>query len=210
VTVKGAIFTAEHRANLSVARRRRPPHSAETRAKMSAGIARAWANKKKNGFSARKRSPHSAETKAKIGASNRASRAAMSPEVKAIVGRKISATMKARGTCRGSNNPCFGKTPKHGPRTHWVEHRGVKMRSSWERRFAEAMDRRGIEWEYEPRRFDLGEVTYLPDFYVAEFGAYVEIKGWLDPQSQRRIKLFRDQYPEIPLIVVTGPTLGQY
>jgi len=150
--------------------------------------------------------PFSAERTENI----RAALAAMSPEAKAAHAASISATMRARGTTRGRNNSQFGKTPLHGPRTHWVSHCGVKMRSSWERRFAQAMDSRGIEWVYEPQRFDLGEVTYLPDFYVPELGAYVEVKGWLDPKSQRRISLFREKYPDVPLIVVNGRLLEQY
>jgi len=150
--------------------------------------------------------PHSAERAANI----KAALAARSPEEKAEHSRKVSETMRRRGSTRGRNNPHFGKQTPHGPRTHWVTHRGVKMRSSWELRFAAALDRRGIEWSYEPRRFDLGEMTYLPDFYVPQFGAYVEIKGWFDPKSQQRIGLFREKHPEIPLIVVNGQVLRQF
>ena len=66
---------------------------------------------------------------------------------------------------------------------------------------------RGVVFEYEKRRFDLGTCTYLPDFYLPRTGVYWEVKGWLGPDSQKKIALFREQFPEIPLVVATKPIL---
>jgi len=79
---------------------------------------------------------------------------------------------------------------------------GLRMRSSYEVRVAKALDVMGIPWEYEPRRFDLGSRTYLPDFYLPDNGAYWEVKGWLGPKSQETVQLFRRTYPDLPLVVV--------
>lgn len=107
----------------------------------------------------------------------------------------------------GPGHQWWGKTPMHGPRTHWHWHNGVALRSKYEVRFAKAMDARRIAWEYEPCRFDLGTCTYLPDFYIPSTGAFWEIKGWLDPKSAKKIRLFRERYPEYPLIVATNDVL---
>jgi predicted nuclease of restriction endonuclease-like RecB superfamily len=101
----------------------------------------------------------------------------------------------------GRGNPAFGKTPKHGPRTHWHDYAGIKLRSQYEVRFAKVLDARGIKWKYEPKRFDLGDCTYLPDFYLPERGEYWEVKGWMDPSSRKRIERFRELFPDTPLIV---------
>lgn len=108
---------------------------------------------------------------------------------------------------RGEGHQWWGKTPMHGPRTHWHQYNGISLRSAYEVRFAREMDRRGMAWEYEPRRFDLGTCTYLPDFYVPSTGAFWEIKGWFGPRDQAKVSLFRQRYPEISLVVADNAVL---
>lgn len=53
-----------------------------------------------------------------------------------------------------------------------------KMRSSWERRVAEELDRQKLTWIYEPCRLLLSTGrTYLPDFWVHEYNRYLEVKA---------------------------------
>lgn len=113
----------------------------------------------------------------------------------------------AREQRSGPGHHWWGQTPKHGPRTHWHQYNGTALRSAYEVRFAQEMDRRGMGWEYEPKRFDLGTCTYLPDFYVPSTGAFWEIKGWFGPRDQRKVALFRERYPEVPLIVADNAVL---
>lgn len=80
-------------------------------------------------------------------------------------------------------------------------YRGIRFRSTWETRFAQACDAHGILWDYEKRAFDLGTCTYRPDFELP-FGVFVEIKGWLDKRSVEKLALFRKLYPDITLVLV--------
>lgn len=57
------------------------------------------------------------------------------------------------------------------------EYRGYPMRSHSETRWASMMDFFGIQWLYEPRLFKTSHGVYLPDFYLPDIGAYVEVKG---------------------------------
>ncbi len=104
----------------------------------------------------------------------------------------------------GRNSHRWGVSPTHAKR-EW--YKGISFRSSWEVRVAKALDARGVEWSYEPKRFDLGECTYLPDFYLPEDDAYGEVKGWFDDKAQRKASLFRSLYPETPLVVLTKHVL---
>ena len=104
---------------------------------------------------------------------------------------------------KGADSHRWGTPPKL---IRWVWYAGVHMRSSWEARFAAALDRRGIAWQYEPKTFDLGSTTYTPDF-ATEDGVHWEVKGWLNEHAQQKIAAFRRAYPEIPLVVVTRPVL---
>lgn len=59
-----------------------------------------------------------------------------------------------------------------------TRYKGYRFRSRLEARWAVFFDAMGLRWEYEPEGFDLGEAGwYLPDFYLPEFNAWVEIKG---------------------------------
>jgi len=88
----------------------------------------------------------------------------------------------------------------HGPKP---EYKGIRFRSSYEVRVAKALDAYGIAWEYEPKRFNLGTCSYLPDFYLPGLGVYWEVKGYFGRESQKKIELFRSMHPETPLVVAT-------
>lgn len=73
--------------------------------------------------------------------------------------------------------------------------------------FARLLDFYGIDWEYEPRSFDLavddtGRPTerFTPDFYLPEYDLYVEITTMaqrLVTRKNRKIRRLAERYPEI-------------
>jgi hypothetical protein len=99
----------------------------------------------------------------------------------------------------GREHHAFGKSSGHVKR---IEHCGTIFRSSYEVRFAQMLDRMGVRWEYEPKRFDLGDCTYMPDFFLPEYRSYYEVKGWLTETAERKMRLFRELNPGIPLVLV--------
>ena len=76
-----------------------------------------------------------------------------------------------------------------------------------ERQFARLLDFYQIEWEYEPRSFDLerdpdGNVTqrFTPDFYLPDYDLYIEITTLnqkLVTKKNRKIRRLRELYPEV-------------
>jgi hypothetical protein len=76
-----------------------------------------------------------------------------------------------------------------------------------ERQFARLLDFYQIEWEYEPRSFDLdwdrqGHVTqqFTPDFYLPAYDLYIEITTMnqkLVTRKNRKVRRLRELYPEI-------------
>lgn len=59
-----------------------------------------------------------------------------------------------------------------------THYNGYRFRSRLEARWAVFMDNLSIEYIYEPEGFDLGDgYYYLPDFYLPNTNAWVEIKG---------------------------------
>lgn len=66
-----------------------------------------------------------------------------------------------------------------------TRYRGYRFRSRLEARWAVFFDALGIRWEYEPEGFDLGGWGwYLPDFYLPEWGAWIEIKPALPTDEE--------------------------
>lgn len=78
----------------------------------------------------------------------------------------------------------------------------INFYSTWEANIARIYNLVGLEWLYAPKRFDLGEHTYRPDFYLTQFNVYVEVKNFMGPYSLKRDKLFRKRYPKLRLDLI--------
>lgn len=102
-------------------------------------------------------------------------------------------------TYRGRVHHAFGKTPPHVRR---LAYNGRLYRSSYEVRFAQMLDRQGVQFEYEPRTFDLGDTTYTPDFFLIDYDLWCEVKGWMTDKAEEKLHRFRELYPQEKLTVV--------
>ena len=58
-----------------------------------------------------------------------------------------------------------------------TKYKGYTFRSRQEARWAVFFDYLGVEYEYEKEGFDLPCGYYLPDFWIPEWKAWIEIKG---------------------------------
>ena len=98
---------------------------------------------------------------------------------------------------RGKNNGGFGKV------SQWkrIKYKGIWMKSSWEKKYAEYLDKNNIKWKYEPNTFKLLDTTYTPDFKI-DNKKYIEIKGWFSPESYLKIKEFILSNPEIDFAIL--------
>ena len=76
-----------------------------------------------------------------------------------------------------------------------------------ERQFAQLLDFYQIEWQYEPKSFDLewdqdGNVIkrFTPDFYLPAFDLYIEITTLnqkLVTKKNRKVRRLRELYPNV-------------
>lgn len=90
----------------------------------------------------------------------------------------------------------------------------VPFAHSSEEEFAKVLDFYRIRWEYEPRAFPIawdegGKATeaFAPDFFLVDFDLYIELttlKQSLVTEKNRKIRRFRDLYPEAKLKVFYG------
>ena len=83
----------------------------------------------------------------------------------------------------------------------------VSFAHASERQFGRLLDFYQIEWEYEPRSFDLerdsdGNVTqrFTPDFYLPQYDLYIEITTLnqkLVTKKNRKIRKLRELHPGV-------------
>lgn len=62
------------------------------------------------------------------------------------------------------------------PRAIETRYRGFRFRSRLEARWAIYLDQLGVPWDYEREGFDLGSRWHLPDFWLPQQRAWLEIK----------------------------------
>lgn len=84
---------------------------------------------------------------------------------------------------------------------------GAYFRSSWEANYARFLNFTKEPWEYEPKTFifeaiEIGTRSYTPDFWLPRKGHYIEIKGWMDPKSEVKLKRMAKYFPEVKIEVV--------
>ena len=107
------------------------------------------------------------------------------------------------------------KLPAWPKWTSYVDSRGTehRFRSSWEADWAKWFDYLGLEWKYEPKRFDLGPHrlgVYTPDFHVqTPFGAcYVEAHRMetIRPGDEKKVaklkKIAAEGILDLPLVLM--------
>lgn len=80
-----------------------------------------------------------------------------------------------------------------------TEYKGYRFRSRLEARWAVFFDACGVEWEYEPEGYDLGDgLYYLPDFLLHGVDGrdggdlYVEVKGVMTEEDAMKIRRFSE------------------
>lgn len=83
----------------------------------------------------------------------------------------------------------------------YIEETERMVRSSWEEEIDLALHESEFEYEYEPKRFDIGNRKYMPDFII-ESDVVVEVKGYVSDASLEKAELFMDSYPEYTYFVV--------
>jgi hypothetical protein len=89
-------------------------------------------------------------------------------------------------------------------------YRGYRFRSRLEARWAVFLDALEVPFEYEPEGYDLGDgIYYLPDFWLPDFAAFLEIKpsNWSDPKEAEKAKRLAMQTGQRVAVFLGPPDL---
>jgi hypothetical protein len=95
-----------------------------------------------------------------------------------------------------------------------TQYKGYRFRSRLEARWALYFDDAGIEWDYEPEGFDLGDAGYyLPDFYLPKEGKWAEVKAKSLNANEREKAFALSSHCGLPVICLNNipdPEMGLY
>ena len=76
----------------------------------------------------------------------------------------------------------------------------MTYRSKAEKEFADVLADDKINFAYEPNRIPyVASKTYLPDFYLVDYGFYIEFKGYFKPSDRTKHMLIKEQNPLIDI-----------
>ena len=77
----------------------------------------------------------------------------------------------------------------------------ARYRSRFEADFSRDLRERGIKATYEPTKITYVPKPrkYTPDFYLTEYGFYIETKGYFTSLDRTKHKLIKDQHPDIDI-----------
>jgi len=97
-----------------------------------------------------------------------------------------------------------------------TRYNGIRFRSRLEARWAVLFDALGIQYQYEPEKFEIGlKSGYIPDFFLPgdtfaglPRGTFVEVKG-ADPDGEAEDKAFRlYRTTKISTVIVNGDSFA--
>jgi len=92
--------------------------------------------------------------------------------------------------------------------------RAISFANESEKEFARILDFYKIRWEYEPTTFPIAwdeegyvRESFTPDFYLPDYGIFIELttmKQALVTKKNRKVRLFEEHYPNIPIKLFYG------
>lgn len=95
--------------------------------------------------------------------------------------------------------------PNHGLK--WYVVNGIKVQGTWEKKFAEFLIKKDIDWERKRIKYQKIR-TYTPDFYCKDFDCYFEVKGFLRDRDLYKMYLVLDEHPELQIKMIRKEQLN--
>jgi hypothetical protein len=80
----------------------------------------------------------------------------------------------------------------------------INFRSRLEARWAIFWDVLEVKYDYEPEKFDFGEIRYIPDFWLPEREKWVEIKGQMPTDEEERKAFLLAKETQQDVVVFSG------
>lgn len=83
----------------------------------------------------------------------------------------------------------------------WYTVNGIKVQGNWEKKVAEYLTNRNIEWKRVRIEF-LGSYHYTPDFFCPKENVYFEVKGFMRDRDLMKMHLVLNEHPELKIVMI--------
>lgn len=86
----------------------------------------------------------------------------------------------------------------------------IFQRSTWEVKYSQYLDQKGLKWYYECMAFKTESGFYFPDFYVEVSPGvweFHEVKGRLTEEANQKMISFQKMYPNEKLVILRAADL---
>lgn len=100
-------------------------------------------------------------------------------------------------------------TNNKGGRCKWFTVNNQKVQGTWERDIAIKLSEMNIIWEKLKTNnhtfsYEINNKihSYTPDFYLKEYGVYLEIKGYWWGNDKRKMDIILNKYPNEKIVIV--------
>ena len=98
-----------------------------------------------------------------------------------------------------------------GGKSKWFNIGGQKVQGTYEKQFAEHLEKENIKWEKIKThnhifkyQIDNSLKSYAPDFWLPELNLYVEIKGFWWGNDEQKMNIVKEQHDDKNLVVLFG------
>jgi hypothetical protein len=92
---------------------------------------------------------------------------------------------------------------RFGNTSIWSDKYNMTFRSRYDQAACDYVSGEGLIWSYEPFQFSVGTTIYIPDVYVENYDAFIELKGLWSSGQKNKLAEFRQQHPHIRLYLST-------
>lgn len=94
-----------------------------------------------------------------------------------------------------------------GGRCKWFSYNGVNLQGTWELNLAKKLDSLGVKWKKVTQSWvyfddENKKRRYTPDFYLEDYGIFLEIKGYWWGEDRRKMELVIEQHKDKTVIVI--------
>jgi len=91
-----------------------------------------------------------------------------------------------------------------------VRYKGNLLKSNAEFLVAKDLDHQGIKWIYEPKTFRFPTGWYMPDFYLPDTQAWIEVKAHIFPSklTEEEARKLYDLCKEVKIVYLALPYHG--
>lgn len=100
--------------------------------------------------------------------------------------------------------------PSLDPISHQHKFDDGDFRSKYEYHVANWLVENSIAFKFEPFTIEFDTKSYLPDFFLSDYGVFLEVKGKWGVSQKKKLAHFRKVLPDLKVLVIPWTLRGEF